>query len=278
MTTIQKTSGQAGSFTFQTKNGSGSLIVPFSAPVVKWYTDTARTLNELALTVAGSGSDYTASWTAPQAPADESSRYLTVRIETSSGVFAPLDANDDIQFTTAVADPGAVVTVAEVKLRLDKTLTVDDDEIETMITAALAEYTEWVGPVSGTVVEKIDGGRSGLILGNISASTLVSAVYSDGTVIDVDDLDLDTATGIVHWGYDTAGYFTSGRRNVTITYTVAAVPANHREAIIADVAGYFAATQRGPALPGDEGLEAGWAANPLVLFPRIRALGGTGIA
>jgi hypothetical protein len=171
-----------------------------------------------------------------------------------------------------------VISVSEVRDRLDKTLTVDDDEIASMLDAALAEYEEWVGPVTGTVVEKHDGGALSLILRNRSAATIVSAGYTDGTTISVDDLDLDTTTGIVHWGYNTAGVFTRGLRNVEITYTVGSLSANHREAIIADVAGYFAATQRGPASMPGEGYEAGWQANPLVLFPRIRALAVSAIA
>lgn len=170
-----------------------------------------------------------------------------------------------------------VVSVAEVKDRLDKTLTVDDSEIEDMLDAAIAEYETYVGPVSGTVTEKHHGGGTSLVLGNVSAASLVSATYSDGTVIDTADLDLDSSTGILYWGYGTAGVFTSGARNVTVVYSVGALPANHREAIAADVAGYFAATQR-EGIPGDEGYSDSWRVNPLVLFPRIRALAPPSVA
>lgn len=172
----------------------------------------------------------------------------------------------------------STVTLAEVKTALDKTLTVDDSEIQRMIDAAEAEYAEWVGPVEGTVTEKFNGGRTRLILRSRLVTEITEAAYSDGTEIDVADLDLDTATGIVHWGYDTAGLFTSGTRNVSITYTVADLPLNHREAIVADVAGYFAATQRGPVGPDDDGYASAYAATPTVLFPRIRALAGPSIA
>ncbi len=154
-----------------------------------------------------------------------------------------------------------VVSVSMVRDRLDKTLTVDDAEIEEMLDAALAEYEEWVGPVSGTVVEKHHGGGTSLILRNANPATITTAVY----------------TGIVYWGYNTAGAFPRGWRNVTITYQVGTVPANHRETIAADVAGYFAATQMGPAGP-DEGYAVGNRATPLVLFPRIRALAAPAIA
>ena len=170
-----------------------------------------------------------------------------------------------------------VISVNDVKLRLDKTLTVDDDEIAAMLDAAIAEYETYVGPVSGTVTEKHHGGGTSLVLGNVSAASLVSATYSDGTVIDTADLDLDTSTGILYWGYGTAGVFTSGVRNVTVVYSVGAVPAHHREAIAADVAGYFAATQMGPTGP-DEGYGEAFRQTPQVLFPRIRALAGPVIA
>lgn len=277
MSTIQATIGQAGSFDFQTKNAFGALISPVSTPSVKWYTDTDRTLNELAITVTGSGSDWTASWTAPQAPVTTASRYLKVRIETATGVFAPDDADDQIDFGTAVADPNTwPVTVQMVKDRLDKTLTVDDAEIEDMLEAALAEYAEWVGPWSGAVTEKLDGGGTNLVLRNPAVASITAASYSDGTVIDLADLDLDTSTGIVYWGYGTAGRFTAGARNVLVTYEVGLVPANHRETIAADVAGYFALTQR-EGIPG-EGYEQAQASTPLVLFPRIRKLTAPSIA
>lgn len=166
----------------------------------------------------------------------------------------------------------SVVTLAEVKLRLNKSLTVDDTEITDIITKAEAEYAQYVGPLSGSVVEKHDGGCTSIVLRHPNVASISAAAYADGTVISVTDLDLDTTTGIVYWKYNTAGYFTSGSRNVTLTYTVATLPENHRETIVADICGYFAATQRGPGgLPG-EGYEDSWAANPMVLFPRIRSL------
>lgn len=165
-------------------------------------------------------------------------------------------------------------TLAEIKAALNKTLTVDDAELARILDAAVTEYEELVGPF-GQVTEKHSGGRGSIILHSPLARRVTAAAYDDGTVIDVADLDLDTATGILHWGYNTAGAFTYGSRNVTVTYTVN-LPANHKEAIIADVAGYFAATQRGNtagALPSD-GYSAAYEdrSTPVTLFPRIRAL------
>lgn len=171
---------------------------------------------------------------------------------------------------------GTGISVADVKKALNKSLTVDDDEIQRMLNAALAEYEEWVGPVSGEVTRTFDGGQVSLILPHPNVTELTAAAYSDGTPIDVADLVVDN--GIVYWGYNTAGLFNWGRRNVTVTYTVGGLPANHREAIIADVAGYFAATQRGPLGRPGEGYEEAFTQSPLNLFPRIRALAAPSVA
>lgn len=175
----------------------------------------------------------------------------------------------------------STILLADVKARLNKALNVDDDEIQDMIDAAEAEYVEWVGPITGSVTETVDGGRASIVLAYPNVSAITTAAYTDGTTIDTDDLVLDTRTGIVHWGYNTAGWFTWGTRNVELTYTVGALPANHREAIIADVAGYFATTQRGgtaAAFPGEDSFEQVASVTPLVLFPRIRALAVPSIA
>ena len=168
----------------------------------------------------------------------------------------------------------SVIPLSAVKLRLNKTTIEDDVEIQEMIDAAEAEYARLIGPLTGSVTEKHHGGGSSVILGSPHATALTAAAYSDGTAIALTDLDLDATTGIVYWGYNTAGSFAYGSRNVTITYTVA-LPVNHREAIIADVAGYFAATQRGSA-PGalPTGYESSYEdrSTPLTLFPRIKAL------
>jgi hypothetical protein len=166
-----------------------------------------------------------------------------------------------------------VVSVQDVKDRLNKTLTVDDTEIQSMIDAALAEYVEWVQPLPGSVTETVSGGGATVLLRSWSPTSVTSAAYTDGTVIDVTLLDLDTGTGVLGWGAANATtVFTSGRRNLVVTYVAGDVPANHKETIIADVAGYFEHTQNGPAgRPGD-GYADVYAGTPMVLFPRIRAL------
>jgi hypothetical protein len=61
------------------------------------------------------------------------------------------------------------------------------------------------------------------------------------------------------------------------------LPANHKEAIAADVAGYFEVTQRSSGagqadFPGEGGYEAAYGTTPQVLFPRIRALAAPVVA
>lgn len=188
------------------------------------------------------------------------------------------DTDDTVRVEAFGGSTDPVVSVPLVKARLNKTLTVDDSEILDMIAAASAEYAEWVGPVSGTVTEKHHGGGTSLILRTPNVAALVSAVYSDGTTINVADLDLDTETGIVYWDYNTAGAFNRGLRNVTVTYQVGSIPGNHREIVAADVAGYFDLTQTGPSGPEDDGYGSANRTSPLVLFPRIRSLAAPSIA
>ncbi len=172
----------------------------------------------------------------------------------------------------------STVTVAEVKTRLNKSLSVDDTEIQSMIDAAEAEYEQWVGPFMGSVTEVLDGGGTSLLLRAPNVASLTSVTYGNGSTVTLSDLTLDTRTGQVFWKYNTAGVFAGGCRNVTVVYAVASPSANHLEAIIADVAGYFEATQRGASGRPGEGYEAAYTATPQVLFPRIRKLAAPGVA
>lgn len=169
----------------------------------------------------------------------------------------------------------STVQLSAVKDRLNKSsgITVDDTELQAMIDAAEAEYSEWVGPLAGTVTETFDGGGTTLVLRQ-AVNSITAAAYDSG-----DDLlytDLTVSNGIVRWGYGTAGRFAAGPR-VSITYAAPAPPANHLEIIAADVAGYFETTQRSSGagqagFPGEGGFEDAYTGTPQVLFPRIRAL------
>lgn len=176
----------------------------------------------------------------------------------------------------------STVTLAEVKdeLRKSGVITVDDAKIQRFIDAAEAEYVEWVGPITGSVTEILNGGSDVLLLRDPRASAITAASYESGETLTYTELNVHN--GMVRWNYNTAGRFSPVR--VSITYTVGALPANHREDIVADVCGYFQNTQNGsagrPQIPGlEDGLyERARAYMPLALFPRIRAIVGSGIA
>ena len=186
MTTITKTAGAAGSFAFTTRNSGGQLITPVSTPTVTWYTDVGRTLGALALTVTGSGSSYTASWTGAQAPAVTGTRYLKASIETSTGVFS-VDTDDDVLFLAAGASPSSTdyTTRAAVKADLGMTATDDDAAIDQAITAASREVDQWCGttfyPVTEARVFDSDGCGGVAVDRFTSTAGLVIATGSGGT-------------------------------------------------------------------------------------------------
>lgn len=171
----------------------------------------------------------------------------------------------------------SVVTLAQIKdaLNIPQATTTHDAELQLRIDEAEAEYTEWVRPLAGGTV-RISGGPGPILLPRGVAT--VTAAYTDGTTIPSSSLDLDVDSGLL---YLTSG-LVAGTRNVTVTYTVTALPANHRAAIISDVAELWTRTQRGggsgrPSFGGGE-LEPETPTRPLVLFPRIRALASPVIA
>lgn len=175
----------------------------------------------------------------------------------------------------ALAPGSSEIDISEVKSRLKLTVDTHDAKLQDMLNAALAAYTRYVAPLPGSVTEVFDGGGTALVLRSADASAVTVASYDDGTTITASDLTVEN--GIVRWGYGTAGRFTYGR--VSITYTVGALDLDHREAILADVAGYFAATQRAGTERVDEnGFTAGIFTEPTKLFPRIMALAPPAIA
>lgn len=179
MGTVARTAGAAGSVTITTRNSAGQLVTPVSAPVVTWYTDTGRSLGSLTLSVSGSGSTYTASWTAGQAPASPATRYLKVHIEVSTGVFDD-DVDDDISFVDATSSlyPTELCSVAEVKSQLNKNLSVDDAELQDYIDAIRGPVEDYCGPilpVDLTEVHRIFGSR--LVLDHPVVSITSVTIY-----------------------------------------------------------------------------------------------------
>lgn len=175
----------------------------------------------------------------------------------------------------ALAPGDSEISIDEIKSRLRLTVDTHDDKLQEMLDAALAAYTRYVAPLPGSVTETFDGGTTALVLRSQDASAVTAASYDNGTEITTSDLLVEN--GIVRWGYGTDGRFTYGR--VSITYTVGALDADHREAIIADTAGYFAATQRaGTAQTDENGYTTGFFSEPMTLFPRIMKLAPPAIA
>jgi hypothetical protein len=180
-----RTAGVADSVTVTTKNTAGQLVTPVSTPVVKWYTDAARTLGETTLTTSGSGSTYTTSWTAGQAPATSATRYLKVTIEVSTGVY-DVDADDTIVFVDAVSEvDGGLCTLAEVKLQLNKLSADDDDELQSYIDAVTAPVEDYCGAVLQQTVTNEQhnsvAGSSLLVLRNERVASVTSVTEYVGT-------------------------------------------------------------------------------------------------
>lgn len=149
-------------------------------------------------------------------------------------------------------------TLADLKAHLGRTVSTDDAELQGFLNAAVRRVEKRVGRLDAyTVTDEVhDGGRANLILNHYPVLEVTAASYWDGTTITVADLEV-SESGIVEWGYNTAGSFTSGRRNVRITYTVgrATLDPLLREAILEFARDSWDASQTGgaavePSYPG----------------------------
>ena len=219
MTTLTRTAGAAGTISLTTKNSAGQLITPVSVPTASWYTDAGRTAGATTLTVTGSGSTYTATFSAPQAPATPSTRYLKFSVEVSAGVF-DVDATSDVSFVDAVVEVGSqVVTADELNAQLNIPASSRTAERDAELLDYAARYLpvieEWIGsPVLPTTVTEravVSGGV--LILRKSRAVSLTSIVDAYGVALTGGVLDADT--GLVHFDYGTT-YTSNGP--VTVTY------------------------------------------------------------
>lgn len=199
MASVSRTAGVAGSITLTTRNTAGQAITPVSVPVVKWYTDAARTAGEVTLSTTGSGSTYTASWTAAQAPATPATRYLHVTIEVSAGVF-DTDADDDVSFVDAVAVIGGstdILTLEEAKPALN--IPASDERYDTELAQVVSAASQFVDSIDGpvvkrTVTEEHHGGHYSILLKNYPVASVTSVVeYSNGTATTLTAETLTTA-------------------------------------------------------------------------------------
>lgn len=170
----------------------------------------------------------------------------------------------------------SVIPLADLKSRLNKTTTADDVELQSILDAAEGEYARLVAPLVSTTI-RYDGTRPIILPRN---ATVTEVTYLDGTVIPLADLYHNPISGVLDWepyrtSTSTYMVWDGALTQINVTFTTT-LPAQDREAILADAAGYFAATQRGNsggALP--PGYEAGLTddrSSPITLFPRIRAL------
>lgn len=166
----------------------------------------------------------------------------------------------------------AVVPLDEAKAALGMKTTADDAELTKRLDEAEAEYAEWVAPLGGGTL-RVSGGATVIL-------------PRGATVTAVNDTSGNAVTGYEHDPEAGLLYGTPyGVRNLDVTFTARALPANHKAAIIADVAELWTRTQRGGG-SGRPSFGGGGAGDfddvaqgrPLVLFPRIRALGGTSVA
>lgn len=141
------------------------------------------------------------------------------------------------------------VDLREVKQHLQMNLltVTNDDELLRFVLAAEKAIGHRTGPLAPvSVTEKHDGGRTLIILHNPRAVSLTGVTYTDGRTTTLSDFDLDTDTGILYWGYGTAGAFTSGCRNVIVQYRAgfSPLPEDLRQAV-KELVRHLWKTQRG---------------------------------
>lgn len=118
-----------------------------------------------------------------------------------------------------------LVTLAEAKAQLDITTTNHDEELQRYIDALTAPIERHVGPVEDREVTEVIEGRSAtLCLSCVPAVSLTSIVpvLSSGQSIAVNEVHLDSATGIVR-RLD-GGSFCGGLWTVTYTAGRGGVP------------------------------------------------------
>jgi hypothetical protein len=251
VTTLYRTAGQAGSISLTTRNSAGQLVTPVSVPVAQWYTDSGRTAGAVALTVTGSGSSYTATWTAGQAPTVPSSRFLKFTVEVSAGVF-DTDANDDVQFVDATVDVDALpVTAAELRAHLQIPNSEQDDALLAYAAAYVPVIEEMIGSpiVARTVTDEIHVSGGVGLLHYTRPISLVSVTDGYGTA--VTGGVLDRRIGAVRfpdgWGWS----YPDPLRPVTVTYTAgfAEVPAAVKQALLVMVQINYSREQQG-YMPG----------------------------
>jgi hypothetical protein len=159
----------------------------------------------------------------------------------------------------------ALPTLADVKARLNETGTGSDAEIQSMLDAALSYYRRYVGALDPVPVTETHSGPRA-ILRKYPVVAVTSVTDASGTAITGFTLNADA--GLLD--FPSGGTFT-----VAYTAGFVDVPADIREAIVLDVAGLYASSQRGGggrqfgAYPDAGDGPTGF---PVTLYPRIDML------
>jgi len=187
-----------------------------------------------AVTAAGSGV-YTAAYT-PTLPGRHTARWVATGVNAS----AFTDAIDVDEAATGI------VSLADVRARLNLTSTANDEELRDYIDAATDFIEARIGPVvRRTITETVTPSGGVLWLRNpIAKPTAVVAAYGSPGTYDVAGMYLDSA-GTVSYGYTTGTWFTYP---VTVTYLagMTIVPSLIRQAAMNYVAWCWE-SQRGPS-------------------------------
>lgn len=266
MGSVDRLAGAAGSIGITTKTTAGQLITPVSAPVVRWYTDTARTLGEAVLTVTGAGSSYTASWTAAQAPAAAAARYLKVTIEVSAGVF-DVDVDDEVRFVDAGSEidvgyfsvlegRGADPSFSDPPYS-DEDIRQARREVEEAIEAAVAQALgKGVSFIPRTRQITINGsGDDSIDLPDYFVRSVFSASIGGVPLTSAQLADLIAASGQLS---STLLTWTRGMRNVVVAYEhgMDAPPAIIRRAALLLLKAWLPAFKASGSDPGARGIRS----------------------
>ncbi len=135
------------------------------------------------------------------------------------------DNSGDLPYTDVAdvwpADPRMIIGLdtARAALNVPASTRVNDDELRSYLVAATIVCESLIGPIlSASVVEKHDGGRSGINLWVDPAS--ITSVVEDGVTLAASGYCLGNGAILWRGAYPGAGTWTPGARNVVVTMAV----------------------------------------------------------
>ena len=143
MTTLQRTSNFASSYTLTCKTSTGALVTPSAIPTASMFTDAARTAGVVVLTVTATAQPQVFTVTLPATATG--ARFLRHLSPTPAG--QQIDADDDVLFSAVVgAVSTGIVSLADTKAYLDITTTKFDAELLRLISQATGVVQQLAGP------------------------------------------------------------------------------------------------------------------------------------